>query len=1289
MSSITKLGISGIRSYSPHRQEVIIFQQPVTLILGRNGSGKTTIIECLRCATSGSLPPGSNAGRSFLTDPDLVGQADVTGTLKLMFNAVNKHPILCIRSMTYRRRGDKHELKKTEQVLKSKTPEGKSITVNYNVNELDRQMPELLGVSSAVLENVLFCHQEDSLWPFKENTVLKTIFDELFQTTKFSKVQETLKNLTKDKRKKLKDQKHASDLLKHRYDTLYSDMQKVTSLSEQLMKNDQLLQERKFEATRIKMDNVVEEEMRVVGSAKGIKEYQLKQLETEKQKIESVLGLTLEGILIESHLLDKKIADIDTLTKELEGLKSRLELVTREVEDFKQIVLKCEQTLVEDVAESSIEARRKELASKLAEVTSNSDAPKRTDKQPEDSVSMQRANSGTPVDILLSQAIVVIIQLGSEISAREESLVDERELLSKMTYEHKRMLELSQSKLASLHKLVDATNPTQADDKRGLQLKLEQAESDFEKCNSKIAELHQQIDSAFETISYTSQLRSAQAKGKQILEIRKKETSLSTVVEALQKIVQEAGLDLKLLQSSVVELRGRYQKQEVESKDLMQKRDSGNSKLTEQEQIMFRLNKEIRAKEIALKQVEEELAQLVGADNANQTSEEGIAAAEQKVRSLDIELATAKHIRLHLLPGLLTQSMEEQSCKLCFQAFPEKEHVKASSHMVNATKPASNVGERKIEADLEKAKSDLEKLRTNRTKIQQRDLLRFEVESDNQKMKELTFSTTSQRMFNMQVNEEYHKSIEREKYLKEILDLAIERDTLAEALGLTNTEGFVPRHSGRSSEGSRSSIVPQDESDKSAEFKNLEAMSNEFLMELLTRSVLDEDHFRSLIENNRRELKSQENQRQSLHEQINQLKELLKPKTIHEFGSESKNHKYAVKTRTELMSEINDEVIAQQNAVAQFAHDKSNIQMKESKLNETIESKKNLLRELQYVYEKLSEEWRSFQTISGDNKSDRARLTDAKSYLHTKSTEQGSLIGEIKAKTQTLEFEKNIVQLLKLKEMMIKMRVEIDEDARKIQQLQHKLELERRARERFNALQTEISKMQGIEQTLETHIGQLCSTIHENKHVERDYFEALTDYEYLRDLVTDMEFMGDSVDKALAVHHQEQIELVNKTIASLWKYTYKGDDIKTVEIKTEPLNEPKSNTRSSNFNYRVVFKSRDDTELEMRGRSSMGQKVLASIVIRVALAQAFGVNCGVLALDEPTTNLDEPNIEGLAKFLSDLIDQQADNNSFQLVIITHDDHFIKLFRKYTDTFYLVSKDAEGYSKIEKKDLEKY
>lgn len=43
---------------------------------------------------------------------------------------------------------------------------------------------------------------------------------------------------------------------------------------------------------------------------------------------------------------------------------------------------------------------------------------------------------------------------------------------------------------------------------------------------------------------------------------------------------------------------------------------------------------------------------------------------------------------------------------------------------------------------------------------------------------------------------------------------------------------------------------------------------------------------------------------------------------------------------------------------------------------------------------------------------------------------------------------------------------------------------------------------------------------------------------------------------------------------------------------------------------------KNDVELDMRGRCSAGQKVLASIIIRLGLAESFSQDCGILALDE-------------------------------------------------------------------------
>jgi len=73
------------------------------------------------------------------------------------------------------------------------------------------------------------------------------------------------------------------------------------------------------------------------------------------------------------------------------------------------------------------------------------------------------------------------------------------------------------------------------------------------------------------------------------------------------------------------------------------------------------------------------------------------------------------------------------------------------------------------------------------------------------------------------------------------------------------------------------------------------------------------------------------------------------------------------------------------------------------------------------------------------------------------------------------------------------------------------------------------------------------------------------------------------------------------------------------------------------FTLCQVVMVKDQVEMDMRGRCSAGQKMLASIIIRLALSDSFGANCGILALDEPTNALDIDNIEALAHSLVEYV----------------------------------------------------
>lgn len=108
----------------------------------------------------------------------------------------------------------------------------------------------------------------------------------------------------------------------------------------------------------------------------------------------------------------------------------------------------------------------------------------------------------------------------------------------------------------------------------------------------------------------------------------------------------------------------------------------------------------------------------------------------------------------------------------------------------------------------------------------------------------------------------------------------------------------------------------------------------------------------------------------------------------------------------------------------------------------------------------------------------------------------------------------------------------------------------------------------------------------------------------------------------------------------------------------------------------------------MRGRCSAGQKVLASLIIRIALASTFSKKCGILALDEPTTNLDRANVASLSEQLAQLIEARQEEKNFQLLVITHDQDFlntlgrISMVRNYNK----ISRNNNGYSVIEQEKL---
>lgn len=173
-----------------------------------------------------------------------------------------------------------------------------------------------------------------------------------------------------------------------------------------------------------------------------------------------------------------------------------------------------------------------------------------------------------------------------------------------------------------------------------------------------------------------------------------------------------------------------------------------------------------------------------------------------------------------------------------------------------------------------------------------------------------------------------------------------------------------------------------------------------------------------------------------------------------------------------------------------------------------------------------------------------------------------------------------------------------------------------------------------------------------------------------------------ALDHSIMTYHKKKMVEINKLLYRFWKQSYQGGDIDHIKIESDQ-DEHRADSSKRNYNYRVVM-VRDTVDIDMRGRCSAGQKVLASLIIRLALAEIFCSNCGILALDEPTTNLDRGNIRAFAQTIAELVKYHTIQRNMQIILITHDEMFLEFLGDLNvEHYFRVFKDENGFSRIKR------
>jgi len=332
MSTIDKMMILGVRAFSPKQGETIKFEPPLTLVAGVNGSGKTTIIEALKFATTGIMPPGAKTGGAWIHDPGLEGERETMAQVKLGFHAPNGTRLVATRSLQLSAKKAQRSQKALEACLLMER-HGQKTTLSTRVAELDQQVPNYLGVSTSLLENVIFCHQEESLWPLAESSVLKKKFDDIFEAGKYTKAVVELVKIRKKHKDDLGRQEEVANSAKKDRDRARKVKKRCEDLHaeiEELRRQGIDLQEKMNTAQQQANDawKAAEEFADVLGKLEG---YRI-EANSKEQTIKD-LKLHLKEATESDDVLEKTLAEFDSTLARYEQDRKEKKLQWLEYED--------------------------------------------------------------------------------------------------------------------------------------------------------------------------------------------------------------------------------------------------------------------------------------------------------------------------------------------------------------------------------------------------------------------------------------------------------------------------------------------------------------------------------------------------------------------------------------------------------------------------------------------------------------------------------------------------------------------------------------------------------------------------------------------------------------------------------------------------------------------------------------------------------------------------------------------------------------------------------------------
>lgn len=1309
MSCIYKLSISGIRSFSDETQETIQFSKPLTLIVGTNGSGKTTIIECLRYATTNELPPNTKNGASFINDPNLHSSNETKAQIKLAFQNTRKVNMILSKSLMAIKNPRTQQISfKTKENQLMAIHHGEKQTISSKVADIENLIPHHLGVSKAILNYVTFCHQDESLWPISESAVLKKKFDEIFDSSKFIKILDSIKLITKE---------------------INTDVKLINNNVEHL-KNDRTRAQNKRQSIKVLQTHINNNKTEMQLLQEHVDEVTLKlqQLYTSNQDYERTIS-KMESLEQDRRNMQKNIESIKLTTeiihKPKEVLLSELNNFTNVLAQQTNECLSLQNTI--ESKQNSLSATRDSL-NKLLMKSGNLEAlhnkhlaniQKRKKLIEEFTPQLDNVNP-SEFDSSLEEKIRNLTSkkqereqkytaLLSEISAQYDkakfSFTKETQHLEYMKKDSQNLRNKIQE-LESRYESI-AGNQSKLDTYRA-SLSLKEESFTKIKALNEISTISQQIDIEGKKLTLLEvELEENQHK----MQLTRRNNELISKVQVLKEMNGNSSREMEILYQNIskvvptivdypkTQLFEKYKEELINlERQLNRSRAELETKKFKKSKLKMTHDNNVAAESamtLEVNKLEDKFNELkvvyknVYGDSLNLTEFDLIIANVENDYNEEFEDFKDIQFLLAFNTRAIKSAEKKHVCYLCRRKFDDDDPHQQEQlpKFIELLQNRNNELSQKVgvEKSINRKESLLNMLREFRTSALRLSELQDKLIPDLQK--NILENNDMLKNFDDEIENAELDSSEQKTQFNKLK--GVEQDVATfERL----SSGITER---REQMGRLNETLTEQGMSTSTE--ELESINKDLYSQL--------KNTRSSIESLRLDRDMKQKRNNQLENEINQLK--LSINDLELKSLDKINIEKAIKEMKDQLSELEQNIVLCKSKIEEFD---TNVKKLENDLEIQRKIRNDEINDLMKAIQQFDDIKKNFAKIDEDMKDYeengvfdqyercKADISNLKStiemYQRSIDEKQKDLKRLESFVSDSSHQERNIrsnINLLNFEDDLISIENRIGQLDTKQAQAQRSEYLKQTSllQETQKDYQKEFATKLGETTQLERQMKEAYSEINRDyRDVDKKYTSEYAKLQTKLAMATDLTTLYKATDNGVMEFHQTQMQKINNIIDELWKKTYTGNDVETIKIKADPIAvKKKSETSATNnrsYNYRVVM-IKNGTELDMRGRCSAGQRVLASIIIRIALAECFCLNFGMIALDEPTTNLDDENIESLAKALHAIIEERSVQRNFQLIIITHDEKFLRCMNAvdFTDHYYKVIRDERLNSTINK------